>query len=71
MSRWHDLLDWVGGYPFEVASPDAIIRFCEERGFRLQRLIASRRLVCNQFSFRRKHAAESALDAAADSWTSR
>ena len=19
MSRWHDLVDWVGGYPFEVA----------------------------------------------------
>jgi len=71
MSRWHDLLDWVGGYPFEVASPDAIIRFCEERGFRLQRLIATRRLGCNQFSFRRKDASESALDAAADSWTSR
>src|SRR5262249_6228922 len=22
MSRWHDLLDWVGGYPFEVARPE-------------------------------------------------
>lgn len=22
MSRWHDLVDWVGGYPFEVASPE-------------------------------------------------
>src|SRR5262249_16272109 len=24
MSRWHDLLDWVGGYPFEVAKPEEI-----------------------------------------------
>ncbi len=24
MSRWHDLVDWVGGYPFEVAAPDAV-----------------------------------------------
>jgi len=53
MSRWHDLVDWVGGYPFEFASSGAIIRFCEQRGFRLQRLITTRRLGCNQFSFRR------------------
>lgn len=53
MSRWHDLLDWVGGYPFEVASPDAIIRFCEGRGFHLERLITTTRLGCNQFAFRK------------------
>src|SRR5947209_2899225 len=23
MSVWHDLVDWVGGYPFEVATPEA------------------------------------------------
>ncbi len=58
MSRWHDLLDWVGGYPFEVASPGAITRFCQQRGFQLQRLIETRRLGCNQFSFRRNSATE-------------
>src|SRR5204862_2842045 len=21
MSRWHDVVDWIGGYPFEVATP--------------------------------------------------
>lgn len=62
MSRWHDLLDWVGGYPFEVATPEAIILFCEERGFRLQRLIATRRLGCNQFCFRKYDASETSLD---------
>jgi 2-polyprenyl-6-hydroxyphenyl methylase/3-demethylubiquinone-9 3-methyltransferase len=67
MSRWHDLLDWVGGYPFEVASPGAIIRFCEQRGFRLQRLIETRRLGCNQFSFRRNNATASVPDAVPDS----
>src|ERR1700734_1738939 len=25
MSPWRDLIDWVGGYPFEVAKPEAIV----------------------------------------------
>jgi 2-polyprenyl-6-hydroxyphenyl methylase/3-demethylubiquinone-9 3-methyltransferase len=53
MSRWNDLIDWVGGYPFEVASPDAVIRYCEQRGFRLERAMTTTRLGCNQFAFRR------------------
>jgi len=31
MSAWRDVVDWVGGYPFEVASPDAVLSFCRER----------------------------------------
>ena len=27
MSVWHDLVDWVGGYPFEVAKPEEIFDF--------------------------------------------
>ena len=27
MSAWTDLVDWVGGYPFEVAKPEAILDF--------------------------------------------
>ena len=53
MSRWHDLVDWVGGYPFEVASPNLVVAFCEERGLRLERAITTKRLGCNQFRFRR------------------
>ncbi len=33
MSLWHDLDDWLGGYPFEVASRDAVIDFYRERGY--------------------------------------
>src|SRR5206468_1220503 len=33
MNRWHDLVDWVGGYPFEVAAPDELFDFCRHRGF--------------------------------------
>ncbi|MDB4949150.1 MAG: methyltransferase type 12 [Gemmatimonadetes bacterium] len=38
MSPWWDLLDWVGGFPFEVAKPEEIFEFCTRRGFRLLRL---------------------------------
>jgi len=37
MSLWHDLADWLGGYPFEVAKPQDIIRFYEEHGCSLLR----------------------------------
>jgi len=38
MSPWRDLVDWVGGLPFEVATPDAIFDFYRRRGFVLRRL---------------------------------
>jgi 2-polyprenyl-6-hydroxyphenyl methylase/3-demethylubiquinone-9 3-methyltransferase len=38
MSAFHDWLDWLGGYPFEVAKPDEIFDFYKARGFELQRL---------------------------------
>jgi 2-polyprenyl-6-hydroxyphenyl methylase/3-demethylubiquinone-9 3-methyltransferase len=53
MSRWHDLVDWVGGYPFEVATPDAVFDFHRERGFVLERLVTRQGLGCNEFVLRR------------------
>jgi len=38
MSAWHDLVDWLGGYPFEVATPEEIFEFYYGRGFQLTRL---------------------------------
>jgi 2-polyprenyl-3-methyl-5-hydroxy-6-metoxy-1,4-benzoquinol methylase len=38
MARVTDWLDWLGGYPFEVAKPEEIFDFYRARGFRLQRL---------------------------------
>ncbi len=52
MSAWHDLLDWVGGYPFEVAKPEEIFDFVAARGFRLVRLkTAGGGHGCNEFVF--------------------
>ena len=50
MSRWHDRVDWVGGYPFEVATPELVFDFYRERGFSLDQLkTCGGALGCNQF----------------------
>lgn len=56
MSRWHDVIDWVGGYPFEVATPQQIFEFYRERGYRLDRLTttAGNGHGCNQFVLRKQ-----------------
>ncbi len=53
MSPWRDLVDWVGGYPFEVAKPDVIFDFYRARGFSLQRMKTCNDMGCNEFVFRR------------------
>ncbi len=50
MSAWHDVVDWIGGYPFEVAKPEQVFDFCKALGFRLERLqTCAGGLGCNQF----------------------
>ncbi|WP_405878066.1 class I SAM-dependent methyltransferase [Streptomyces sp. NBC_01136] len=52
MSRKHDLVDWVGGYPFEVATPEEVFSFCRERGFEMRHLKTCRGGIgCNEFVF--------------------
>src|SRR5689334_23394851 len=36
MSPWYDIVDWAGGYPFEVAVPEKLISFFVQRGFTLE-----------------------------------
>ncbi|MEK6225048.1 MAG: class I SAM-dependent methyltransferase [Chloroflexota bacterium] len=55
MSPWHDLIDWVGGYPFEVARPDDVIHFYERLGFGLREIRRRNGLGCNEFVFAREH----------------
>lgn len=52
MSLWYDLVDWCGGYPFEVATPDEVVDFFGQRNFTLDKLRT--RLGgwgCNEFVF--------------------
>ena len=52
MNLWHDMLDWLGGYPFEVAKPEEILAYYYEAGFNLTRLqTCGGRLGCNEYVF--------------------
>jgi len=54
MSFWQDLVDWVGGYPFEVATPERIFDFYRQRGFFLTHLrTCGGSLGCNEFVFQK------------------
>ena len=54
MSMWYDMLDWLGGYPFEVAKPEEVFRFLYARGFELREMVTlAGGNGCNQFVFER------------------
>jgi len=54
MSPWRDVVDWVGGYPFEVAKPEQLFEFFLERGFELRKMVtAGGSLGCNELVFRK------------------
>jgi SAM-dependent methyltransferase len=54
MSPWRDLVDWVGGYPFEVAKPDDIIEFYLSKDLDLRRLkTVGCGSGCNEFIFQK------------------
>ncbi len=55
MSRWHDLIDWVGGYPFEVAKPEQIFYFFKEHGYCLEKLLTyAGGIACNEYVFKNR-----------------
>ena len=53
MSPWRDVVDWVGGYPFEVSRPDQVFAFLQQRGFELRKLATTCDSGINQFVFER------------------
>jgi 2-polyprenyl-3-methyl-5-hydroxy-6-metoxy-1,4-benzoquinol methylase len=55
MSRWRDIIDWVGGYPYEFAKPDAICSFFIDRGFALDKLCIGGGLGCSEYVFSRSN----------------
>ena len=54
MSIVHDWVDWLGGYPFEVARPEQIFDFYRARGFELRKLVTTNTNGVNQFVFERR-----------------
>ena len=54
MSSWYDWVDWIGGYPFEAARPEAVLDAVRSHGFQLVRLTTcGGGQGCNQFVFDR------------------
>jgi 2-polyprenyl-6-hydroxyphenyl methylase/3-demethylubiquinone-9 3-methyltransferase len=54
MSRWHDWVDWVGGFPFEVAKPEDVLERLRAHGFVLERLVTrGGGRACNEYTFRK------------------
>ena len=49
ISLWHDMLDWLGGWPFECAPAKSVVAYHEEKGFALLRQKLGRRHGCNEF----------------------
>lgn len=54
MSWWHDKIDWIGGFPFEVSKPEEIFSFYRSSGFTLCVLkTCAGSLGCNEYVFQR------------------
>jgi 2-polyprenyl-6-hydroxyphenyl methylase/3-demethylubiquinone-9 3-methyltransferase len=51
MTPWRDVIDWVGGYPYEFAKPEEIFEFYRNRGFNLLKLHTVNGHGCNEFVF--------------------
>lgn len=54
MSPYRDVVDWVGGYPFEVCKPEQVFNFFRAAGYNLQALkTCAGGHGCNEFVFKR------------------
>jgi 2-polyprenyl-3-methyl-5-hydroxy-6-metoxy-1,4-benzoquinol methylase len=55
MSKWYDLIDWIGGYPYECATMEDLIDLFSKDGFALEwSLSRGMGTGCNELVFRRK-----------------
>jgi SAM-dependent methyltransferase len=48
MSQKHDILDWMGGFPFEYARYDVLIDYLEARGFSFQQGRPNQGIGCHE-----------------------
>jgi len=52
MRFYQDVVDWIGGWPFQAARPEEVFRFCRDRGFALRELTTvGGRQGCNELVF--------------------
>jgi 2-polyprenyl-6-hydroxyphenyl methylase/3-demethylubiquinone-9 3-methyltransferase len=55
MNKWRDIIDWVGGYPYEAARADELFQFFKDRGFALEKMRCDGGLGCHELVFRREN----------------
>ena len=53
MSLWHDLIDWMGGFPYEFSPYEVLARYLNSRGFELVNGRTATSLGCHEMVFRR------------------
>ncbi len=52
MDFWYDVIDWIGGYPYEYATPQAVQTYVNAHGFALHHYVhAQVPTGCNEFVF--------------------
>ncbi len=54
MDFWYDVIDWIGGYPYEYATPQAVESYVQALGFTLRQFVKAQVPTgCNEFVFER------------------
>jgi 2-polyprenyl-6-hydroxyphenyl methylase/3-demethylubiquinone-9 3-methyltransferase len=51
MNVYHDLVDWLGGLPYEVAGEDEVVKFGRKKGFILERIKVEPEGACSMYVF--------------------
>ena len=51
MKVYHDIVDWLGGLPYEVAAPDEVLQRGRSHGFVLERIKIKREGSCSGYLF--------------------
>jgi ubiquinone/menaquinone biosynthesis C-methylase UbiE len=55
MNFWRDVIDWIGGYPYEYASPQEIEEYLTKQGFVLRRFVKAQVPTgCNEYIFQKQ-----------------
>ncbi|HAZ10410.1 MAG TPA: class I SAM-dependent methyltransferase [Candidatus Omnitrophica bacterium] len=54
MDFFIDVIDWLGGYPYEYATSDEIIHYIKKRGFEILKIKKGKTpIACNEFLFQK------------------
>ena len=53
MSIRHDIIDWMGGFPFEVAKYDVLLGYLQARGFQLTQGRPNHGIGCHELVLQR------------------